>query len=278
MRSGPGTVKKTIHKTPTSGDITEHVGECAQFFVVVPAYNEESYILDCLLGLANQSDTEFEILIVDNASSDSTCRRVAEFAAAHQNLSIHLDIESEKGTGSAIDTGFHNAIERGAVFIARTDADSVPHADWVKTLKKALVGDQLEFVAGRVEPRTDDINLSRKDRVLLPFFRFLVENYGKLHRRGRQFKYPYFLVVGANLAITSDLYLRSGGFPRVSLEEHSNDIVLGEAVRTLTERGELRRDAIVYSSIRRLRQYGYIRTLLWLWNRRYRAAKPDVRL
>lgn len=265
-------------QSPDTYGLADHAGECGQFFVVVPAYNEEAYITDCLLGLAQQSDTEFEILIVDNVSTDATRRLVTEFAEVHQNLVVHLDFETEKGTGSACDTGFHNAIDRGAVFIARTDADSVPHRDWVKNLKRGLLDDRLEFVAGRVEPRTDDIILSRKDRVLLPVFRFLVENYGKLHRRGRQFKYPYFLVVGSNLAITSDLYIRSGGFPRVSLEEHSNDIVLGETVRTLTKRGGLRRDVIVYSSIRRLRQYGYIRTLLWLWNRRYRNPEPDVRM
>ena len=106
---------------------------------------------------------------------------------------------------------------------------------------------------------------------------WVAENFGRIHRRGPQFKYPYFMAAGNNLAITASLYERCGGFPRTAIEHEHEDRVLSEKVRTLTTRAAVLPEAIVYNSVRRVRAYGYLNTLRWYRNHGYRPAVVDVR-
>jgi glycosyltransferase involved in cell wall biosynthesis len=247
-----------------------------EFFVVVPVFNEAAGLPSTLAALAGQSDRDFTLVIVDNASTDASVGVARAFAATSDSPPTIVIQEPVKGTGAAADTGFRYAIGQGARWIARTDADCLPRADWVRNLKRALVGDGLEFVAGKIKPRADE-RLTLADRVILPAMIWLAEHYGRLHRRGPQFRYPYFMAAGNNLAITAELYERSGGFPRVAIEDAHEDRVLSESVRTLTSRAAVRRDVVVFNSARRVRAYGYLNTLRWYRNHGYRGAIVDVR-
>jgi glycosyltransferase involved in cell wall biosynthesis len=247
------------------------------FFVVVPYHNEAAGMRATLNALAGQSDTDFSLVLVNNRSTDGGRCIAAEFAARHQLPCVHLADEPRKGTGAASDTGFRFAMQSGAEYIARTDADCLPERHWVSNIKRAFSEHDLEFVVGKIKPRTDDITPRWTDRFMIPLLIVVAENYGKFHRRGRRFRYPYIMVAGNNLAITADLYARSGGFPRTSFEEVFEDLALAERVRTLTTRAQLRRDVVVYNSIRRVRSYGYVNSLLWYANHRYRPAVVDVR-
>jgi hypothetical protein len=132
-------------------------------------------------------------------------------------------------------------------------------------------------VAGKILPRDDETPASGAERMLVRTALWLAENYGKIHRRGPQFLYPYFMAAGNNLAISADLYERSGGFPRSTLLELNEDRALSETVRTLTRKAERRSDIIVYNSARRLRAYGVVNTLRWYRNRAYRPDVVDIR-
>jgi glycosyltransferase involved in cell wall biosynthesis len=247
------------------------------FCVAVPFYNEAHGMRATLDALASQSDTSYTLILVDNASTDDSAAIAARFAAECSLPRTILLREPQKGTGAASDTGFRHAIALGARWIARTDADCVPDRDWVRNLKRALCQDGLEFVAGKIRPRLDEQPISLAQRGILAAMIWLAEHYGRLHRRGAQFKYPYFMAAGNNLAITADLYDRSGGFPRSAIEEVHEDRVLSEVVRTLTTQAAVRRDVMVYNSARRVRSYGYLNTLRWYRNHGYRPRVVDVR-
>ncbi len=248
-----------------------------ELFVVVPFYNEERAMQATLDALARQSDEDFALVLVDNGSTDGSARIAAAFAHEHQHRAIDLIAEPQKGTGSASDSGFRHAIARGARWIARTDADCIPDSRWVRNIRRALATDGLEFVAGRIRPREDDIPLSRIDRIVLPLMIFVVERYGRLHHRGKRFKYPFLLAAGNNMAISADLYVRAGGFPRTAIETEHEDLTLSETVRTLTIKAAVRSDVVVYNSVRRVKAYGYLNTLRWYRNHGYRARVVDVR-
>ena len=247
------------------------------FCVVVPFFNEAHGMRATLDALAAQSDLAFTLVLVDNGSTDDSVRVVERFARLHPSLWIRLVTETQKGTGAASDTGFRFAIERGALWIARTDADCLPDRHWVRNLKHALREGGLEFVAGKIRPRLDEGRVCVAQRMILAGMIWLAEHYGRLHRRGPQFQYPYFMAAGNNLAITGELYMRSGGFPRSAIEEMHEDRALSERVRTLTSRAAVRRDVIVLNSVRRVRSYGYLNTLRWYRNHGYRPLVVDVR-
>ena len=52
---------------------------------------------------------------------------------------------------------------------------------------------------------------------------------------------------------------------------------LSERIRMLTDRGRLKREMVVYNSARRLKRYGYARTLLWYFDHLHIPKEVDVR-
>jgi glycosyltransferase involved in cell wall biosynthesis len=260
----------------------------ADLWVVVPCYNEEERIADTLHALAAQTDDDFTLLIVDNGSTDRTWEAIAEYFAATVPCpdpapalpgqgAVSLITEPQKGTGAAADTGFRYAIAHGARWIARTDADCLPDRHWIARIREAFTVEGLEFVAGHIKPRDDDERLTLLDRLLIPAIVQVSHMIGRVRRHGPQFKYPYFVVAGNNLAVTAAMYERAGGFPRTAIEQAHEDRLLSERIRTLTARGRLKRDMVVYNSTRRLKRYGYRRTLLWYFDHLHVPEEVDVR-
>jgi len=259
-----------------SQDTASDPGDWSDFFVVVPMYNEVDGVATTLRALAAQSDTDFSLVLVDNGSTDATVAVAKAVAAGLPGLRMHMILEPQKGTGTAADAGFRHAIALGARWIARTDADCLPCRDWIRQLKQALVEQKLEFVAGKLRPR-DDEPLRPVDRLLIPVALWAAEHYGGLFRFGRQFKYPYIMVSGANLGISATLYVECGGFPHTAIEDVHEDRAMSERIRTITDRAALLPNLVVHYSARRLRAYGYVNTLRWYRNHGYRPRVVDVR-
>jgi glycosyltransferase involved in cell wall biosynthesis len=246
------------------------------FFVIIPAFNEEKCFEATLERLAEQSDLDFSLVIVNNGSTDGTVELVNRFRR-RSDLAVHLIDEPQKGTGAAADTGCRHAIALGARYLARTDADCLPDRDWIANIKRAFDRRGLEFVAGRVKVRADDIHVTRTDRLVLPLLWFIGETVGRTIRRGPRFKYRFIAVAGNNMAVTSELYVRAGGFPRSKIEDVHEDLVLSESIRALTDKAGKCRDVVVHNSIRRVKRYGYWNTVMWYWDHRYRTTDVDIR-
>ncbi|MDQ8704017.1 glycosyltransferase [Streptomyces sp. LHD-70] len=240
-------------------------------WVVVPAYNEESGMAATLTALASQTDTDFTLAVVDNASTDATAALVRRFAGTAP-FPVHVVREEERGTGAAVDTGFRYAIARGAALLVRTDADCLPAADWIAAAR-AEFGRGTELACGRSVPRRDE-RPSLAERYLLPGVVRATALYGRCRSAHRHPRYraPYVLCHGHNIAVTAELYVRCGGTPRTPLEGPPEDVALLNRAREHSDRIARAEDMVVYASLRRLRAWGARRTLLWCWDRRYRPA------
>ena len=117
--------------------------------VVVAARNEKKLIGNCVKALLNQSYPEnlYEIIIVDDRSTDSTGEIVQEFS--QQNSLIKLIQIKEKNKGispkkHALETGIKAA--RGEIILT-TDADCVPTPEWIKIMISYFEAD-VGLVAG----------------------------------------------------------------------------------------------------------------------------------
>ena len=97
------------------------------FSVVIPTYNRKQTLRQTLLALHRQDYSDFEIIVVDDGSTDDTREMVhQEFPRVHL-----LCQEQNRGPAAARNLGIHTA--KGEI-IAFTDDDCLPPDDWLTRL------------------------------------------------------------------------------------------------------------------------------------------------
>ena len=88
--------------------------------VVLPVYNGEQFIVEAVSSILAQTYTEFELLIIDDGSTDKTCELLAPFARDDARVIIHA--QARRGLVVALNSGIAQAKAR---YIARMDADDI---------------------------------------------------------------------------------------------------------------------------------------------------------
>ena len=249
-----------------------------KLFVIIPMFNEAPLIAQTLNRLCEQTDRDFDVVVCDNGSTDESKAVTARFIA-DRDLPWTIVDETRKGTGAAADTAARHAIRLGATHLARTDADSLPDVNWVAAIKRAFTVDGHRFVAGLTHPRTDDLDLSWLRAATLRRMNDVAIIFGQLRpsNRGPQFRGPYLMAPGNNLAIDADLYEECGGFTRTAIEEAHEDRNLVQALRQLTADYGLHREVIVYTSARRVQAWGIAKSLRWYAGHHFNPEKVDIR-
>jgi cellulose synthase/poly-beta-1,6-N-acetylglucosamine synthase-like glycosyltransferase len=98
--------------------------------IVVPAYNEESVIRQCLVAAIYQTVPAHEIIVVDNMSRDTTAAIVRQMQAEYPEAPIRL-VNQDREQGLIPTRNFGLGAATGEV-LGRIDADSVLEPDWVE--------------------------------------------------------------------------------------------------------------------------------------------------
>ena len=99
--------------------------------VVIPVYNEEVLIVRCLTALLNQTEKPFEIIVVDNNSTDKTVEIAKKFP-------VNVVVEKIQGATPARNKGFNLAT---GDIIARIDADTTVPKNWIAEIEKHFTDD-----------------------------------------------------------------------------------------------------------------------------------------
>ena len=112
--------------------------------VVIPCRNDAAFLRECLWALRAQTRPADRVIVVDNASSDET-------AAIAREAGVELIEEPVVGIWPAAARGYDAAIPTSEI-IARVDADSRPHPDWLARIEAAfLAEDDLGVLTGGAE-------------------------------------------------------------------------------------------------------------------------------
>ena len=99
--------------------------------LIIPAYNEEKYLGECLKHVAENGTALFETIVIDNASTDRTVEIAKSFPF------VRIVHESKKGLTQARECGLSSATGDVIAFI---DADTKMPSGWVERMIKVFSG------------------------------------------------------------------------------------------------------------------------------------------
>ena len=174
--------------------------------VIVAARDEEKSIGQCLQSLVQQTypANRYEIIIVDDGSTDMTSSIVRSFSERYSNVHLlSLPAGTERGTGRkplAIAQGIGQAA--GEIILA-TDADCIAPPRWIQIMVNHFE-DNVVFVAGPVSEQASTNFFSKLERLE---FLGLITTAAGLIGSGRP-----IICNGANLAYRRNAFISVGGF------------------------------------------------------------------
>jgi glucosyl-dolichyl phosphate glucuronosyltransferase len=120
------------------------------YTVIIATFNRASELVHTLASIARlRTDAPWDVLVVDNNSTDDTRRVVAE-AERTFPVPLRYIFEARQGKAVALNTAIEQA--RGDILVF-TDDDALVEADWLDRAGQALAETGGAYVGGRVFPR-----------------------------------------------------------------------------------------------------------------------------
>ncbi len=125
-------------------------GGTPRLSVVVPLYNVEAYVSDCLESLVAQTYSDLEVIIVDDGSTDGSTAIANRYAESHQHW--RMVRTANRGLGAARNRG---AAEAHGEYIAFLDSDDLLPAYAYELMVSTLDESGSDFVVGSAEQLVD---------------------------------------------------------------------------------------------------------------------------
>ncbi|HNX17921.1 MAG TPA: glycosyltransferase [Methanoregula sp.] len=205
--------------------------------VIVPSFNEEANIAQCLVSLSHQTinKSEYEIIVVDGGSTDKTC----EIARRYADM---VFIQTSKKVGGARNDGVMAA--KGDI-IATTDADCILPPDWLECIKNDFSDTAVVQVYGPVYPIEEGLQNQ--------FSLMLANTFSRVGYYSRTFYYT----LGCNTAFRKDAFVKAGMYRCI---DAGDDLEIAMRLKDLGKilfDGKLK----VGFSMRRYQQFGTLKSL-----------------
>ena len=108
--------------------------------VIIPVYNTEQYLRDCLDSVLAQTYDNIEVLCIDNGSTDKSAEILNEYSLKDNRIVI---LQSPKGVSRARNLGIDCA--RGE-YITFVDSDDIIHKEYIEKLYKTIADNNVDFV------------------------------------------------------------------------------------------------------------------------------------
>mgnify|MGYP002622756813 CR=1 FL=1 len=160
--------------------------------MVIPTCNRREILKRCLEALAKQTCRDFEIIVVDDCSTDKTVNMLEDFHWSHPGVSLRwLRNDVHAGANVSRNRGIQAA---KAPIIAFLDSDCIAEPDWLEKLLAGFTDDSVAAVTGLVtEPPAENI------------YELALAGTCRVHGRGNAPR-----LVGGNLAVRRKRLLECG--------------------------------------------------------------------
>lgn len=101
--------------------------------IIVPTYNRGNLLIPTIESLINQTSSDFEIIIVDDGSTDNTKLKVVELISENKNVDIRYFAITNRERGAA--RNFGTSVAKGA-YVNFFDSDDIAYPNHVALFKK----------------------------------------------------------------------------------------------------------------------------------------------
>jgi len=217
-----------------------------KFSIIIPALNESAWIEKTLTAVLDQTYKNFEVIVVNNNSTDNTARAVNDFITAHDAADRIRVIDCPtKGILHTRNAGLHAMT--GDVLV-QLDADSIVYPNWLARAAKHFENKKTVALAGAYDYYDAPFFL----RYIGLFVEMITMPLGNWYVQKRKFG---AFMIGGNAFIRKWVLDDMGGYD-INHTFYSDDLVTARAV---AKRGYLKFcfNLTVKSSARRHKQLGY---------------------
>jgi len=215
--------------------------------VVIPAYNEEIYLPLCLESIRKQDYAgEYEVIVVDNASTDNTAKIALDWGAK-------VVYESKRSPACARQKGVEAATGEIIAFI---DADTQAPACWLSTIVPRFVREPEMVAISGPYAYCDAGRVARICSYAGSFINIIVDQlFRKAFNKGGA-------IWGCNFAVRRSVLLEIGGFD-TSIKFYGEEYELSLRLKRAGKGGIIPR-LFVLTSARRLKRIGVVNQY-WNW-------------
>lgn len=147
-------------------------GKQNKISIIIPVYNIEKYIEKCLMSVKEQTYSDFEVLLVDDGSTDNTGKICDIFSEEDYRFKVFH--KKNEGVSTARNFGLKKAKGR---YISFVDGDDYLDKDYLKVLVKYMNDENVDltcvdfYIDSQKEIDTESLNntdlytLSKKDAI-----------------------------------------------------------------------------------------------------------------
>ena len=122
--------------------------------IVVPIYNVENYLRQCLDSISEQTHKNFECILINDGSTDNSKQIAEEYLTDSRFKLIN---QSNKGLSGARNTGISH-IREESTFVAFVDSDDYIYPDFLETLIEHIE-DDVDIIEGMIDYFHDEIKV-----------------------------------------------------------------------------------------------------------------------
>ena len=187
---------------------------------IICTYNRDKYIYECLSRLAMNTEQDgWEIILVNNNSTDDTAAECARFEIDHPKIDYHYFVEMQQGLSYARNRGI---IESKGEWLVFLDDDAMVEPSYIANLQShlAIYLDTAAF-GGQIEPLFEDGEPNWYSKWSMGFVS-AIDRGNTVHVFPAN-AYP----IGANMGIKREMLNIVGGFD-TSLGRMGNNLIGGE--------------------------------------------------
>lgn len=130
------------------------------FSVVVPVYNAEKYLVECVESITEQTFQNYEIILVDDGSTDKSAQ-ICDELAIHNPLKIRSIHQSNNGQFSARKTGIEHARGKYLVFVDADDMLGENALDYLNQIYTEQNVDMIVYMLTPVDSKNVKLRSSR---------------------------------------------------------------------------------------------------------------------